>query len=191
VLVTKVGRLLLDCARESTKSVDTAALQFRLRSSTKLAGVLKKAQSHLAVPDDFFSTGLTEFIPSENGMLHVSDKELLPFSPTYRRRNKLAVPFDPSATSPLFLDTLMRAALDPDDLDLLQRWCGLALIGENLAQRLLVLSGTAGGGKGTFIRVLVGIIGQANVGTLRTQLLTERFEVGRFLGKTLLYGADV
>jgi phage/plasmid-associated DNA primase len=65
------------------------------------------------------------------------------------------------------------------------------LIGENLAQRLLILTGTAGGGKGTFIRVLVGILGQTNVASLRTQLLNERFELGRFLGKTLLYGADV
>jgi putative DNA primase/helicase len=85
----------------------------------------------------------------------------------------------------------MQPALDAEDLDLLQRWCGLALIGENLAQRLLILTGTAGGGKGTFIRVLVGILGQTNVASLRTQLLNERFELGRFLGKTLLYGADV
>src|SRR5439155_8058643 len=116
----------------------------------------------------------------------LSDKTLLAFSPSYRRRNKLAVRLDSSATCPLFLDTLMRPALNADELELLQRWCGLALIGENLAQRFLILSGTAGGGKGTFVRVLVGIIGQNNVATLRTKLLNERFELGRFLGKTLL-----
>jgi len=85
----------------------------------------------------------------------------------------------------------MRSALDDDELDLLQRWCGLALIGENVAQRILILIGTPGGGKGTVVRVLTGIIGPTNVASLRTQLLAERFEVGRFLGKTLLYGADV
>jgi hypothetical protein len=47
----------------------------------------------------------------------------------------------------LFLDTLMRPALDPDDLDLLQRWCALALTGENLAQRIALQVGTPGGGK--------------------------------------------
>jgi|ERR1700731_1244805 len=190
-LLTALSRLLLDCARQSNQFVDTGPLKFRLRSSTKLSGVLKKAQSLVAVPDDFFSTGLTEFIPCANGMLRLTDKTLLPFSPTYRRRNKLAVSFDADATCPLFLDTLMCPALDADDLDLLQRWCGLALIGENLAQRFPILTGTAGGGKGTFIRVLIGIIGQINVASLRTQLLGERFELGRFLGKTLLYGADV
>ena len=64
-------------------------------------------------------------------------------------------------------------------------------MGENLAQRLVILTGTSGGGKGTFIRVLQGIIGAENVATMRPNLLGERFERGRFYGKSLLYGADV
>ncbi len=116
---------------------------------------------------------------------------LLPFSPEYRRRNKLNVNYDPAANCPLFLDTLMRPALDAEDLELLQRWCGLALVGINHAQKLIILTGTAGGGKGTFYRVLHGIIGGNNIGSLRTEQLAERFEMGRMLGKTLLYGADV
>jgi putative DNA primase/helicase len=189
--MTQLSHLLLECARESRNDCDTSALEFRLRDSATLSGVLRKARGLLAVPSEFFSTDLTDFIPCSNGMLRLKDKKLLPFSSSYHRRNKLAVPFDPSAKCPLFLDTLMRQALDHDELDLLQRWCGLALIGENLAQRILILIGTAGGGKGTFIRVLNGIIGQNNLASLRPHLLGERFELGRFLGRTLLYGADV
>jgi P4 family phage/plasmid primase-like protien len=191
VLLTRLSRLILDCARECSGSCETKTLEFRFRDSEHLTGVLKKARGLLAAPTDFFSAELTEFLPCANGMLRLSDKTLLPFSPTFRRRNKLGVPFDPEVKCPLFLDTLMRPALEHDELDLLQRWCGLALIGENLAQRMLILIGTPGGGKGTFVRVLTGIIGSTNVASLRTQLLAERFEVGRFLGKTLLYGADV
>jgi P4 family phage/plasmid primase-like protien len=191
-LQTRLSSLLLDCARACRgDGCETTTLEFRFRDSANLTGVLKKARGLLAVPHDFFSTNLSEFIPCANGMLRLQDRTLLPFSPSYRRRNKLAVPFDATAMCALFLDTLMRPALDADELDLLQRWCGLALIGENLAQRLLILDGTAGGGKGTFIRVLSGIIGQVNLASLRTQLLGERFELGRFIGKTLLYGADV
>jgi P4 family phage/plasmid primase-like protien len=189
--LTQLSRLLLRCARECEDACDTSPLGFRLRNSATLYGVLRKARGILDVPTDFFSTDLTDFIPCSNGMLRLKDKQLLPFNPSYHRRNKLAVPFDPAAKCPLFLDTLMQQALDPDELDLLQRWCGLALIGENVAQRTLILTGTAGGGKGTFIRVLSGIIGQNNLGSLRPQLLGERFELGRFLGRTLLYGADV
>jgi P4 family phage/plasmid primase-like protien len=190
-LLGRLSQLLLKCARECRDGCDTSSLQFRLRDSATLSGVLRKARGLLAAPADFFSTDLADFIPCSNGMLCLKHKKLLPFNPSYQRRNKLAVPFDPSATCSLFLDTLMRQALDPDELDLLQRWCGLALIGENLAQRILMLIGTAGGGKGTFIRVLSGIIGQNNLASLRPQLLGERFELGRFLGRTLLYGADV
>ena len=82
----------------------------------------------------------------------------------------------------------MWPALGADELELLQRWCGLALIGINLAQRILILTGTAGGGKGTFIPVLQGLSGQpTSLAWLGHQLLCERFELGRFLGKTLVF----
>jgi P4 family phage/plasmid primase-like protien len=117
--------------------------------------------------------------------------KLLPFSPAFRRRNKLAIPYDPQASCPQFLDRLMRPALEDEDSELLQRWCGQALIGINLAQVILFLIGTPGGGKGTFIRILNGIIGAENLATFRSSLLMNRFEISGFVGKTLLYGADV
>ncbi len=90
------------------------------------------------------------------------------------------------------MDTLLLPALDQDDLNLVQRWFGLALLGENLAQRILLLTGTPGGGKGALVRVVCGIIGLENLASLRTGLLAERFELSRFLGRTLLlYGPDV
>lgn len=176
VLLARLSKMLLACARDCKDGCETQTLEFRFRDSANLNGVLRKARGLLETPPNFFSMDLTEYIPCANGMLRLKDKMLLPFSPAYRRRNKLAVPFDSSAKCPLFLDNLMRAALNPDELDLLQRWCGLALIGENLAQKIVILT---------------GIIGQTNLATLRPQLLGERFETSHFLGKTLLYGADV
>ena len=189
-LLSRISSLLLEAARACPRAL-TDALQFRFRDAASLTGVLNHARGLLAQQQDYFSCDLTTFLPCKNGMLKLATLELLPFGPQYKRRNKLAVPYEPAAKCPLFLGTLMEPALAPEDLELLQRWCGLSLIGENLAQCILILTGTAGGGKGTFIRILQGIIGQANVGGLRTQLLNERFEIGRLLGKTLLYGADV
>lgn len=191
LLLTRWSRLLLDCHHACKDGCDTKALEYRFRDAASLSGVLRKARGLLEVPHDFFASDLTEFIPCANGMLRLRDRALLPFSPSYHRRNKLDAPYVPGAKCPLFLDTLMRAALDDDDLELLQRYCGMVLIGENVAQRIMLLTGTAGGGKGTFVRVLTSIIGQRNLASLRPQLLGERFELGRFLGKTLLYGADV
>jgi len=191
VLQALLSKQLLECARDCRDECETQSLAFRFRDTSKLSGVIKRARGLLEVPPDYFAADLTDYILCANGVLRLDDKELLTFSPEYRRRNKLAVAYDPAAECPLFLDTLMRPALDDVDLEFLQRWCGLALLGENLAQKILILTGTAGGGKGTFIRVLVGVIGAMNMGSLRTQLLGERFELSRFLGKTLLYGADV
>ena len=47
------------------------------------------------------------------------------------------------------------------------------------------------GGKSTLVRILEAIVGQKNVCQLRTDLLAERFETSRFIGKTLLAGKDV
>lgn len=190
-LIARLSATLLQCARDCAAECDTKSLAFRFRDTANLRGATQRARGLLEVPRDFFETNLQEFIPCRNGMLRLSDRMLLPFAPSYRRRNKLAVDYVKDQTCPMFLDLLMRPALAEDELDLLQRWCGLALIGVNLAQRMIILTGTAGGGKGTFIRVLSGIIGPENLGSLRPNLLGERFELGRLMGKSLLYGADV
>src|SRR5258708_38775862 len=49
----------------------------------------------------------------------------------------------------------------------------------------------AGASKGALVLTLNGIVGPKNVYELRTNLLTERFEIGRMVGRTLLIGSDV
>lgn len=71
----------------------------------------RRAKRTLAADGDFFDTDLTDFIPCGNGMLRLADKQLLPFSPTYRRRNKLAVGYDRFERCPNFLDGLIKPAL--------------------------------------------------------------------------------
>ena len=190
-LTAELSHVLLTCGRDCAAKCNTTNLQFKFRDTGNLRGVVQRARGLLEVPAGYFERDLQTLIACRNGMLRLADRELLAFGPGYRRRNKLAVAYVAGAECPMFLEVLMHAALEREDLDLLQRWCGLALIGVNLAQRMVILSGTAGGGKGTFIRVLHGIIGAENIGSLRPALLGERFEMGGFLGKSLLYGADV
>jgi hypothetical protein len=190
-LLAGLSASLLECARDCGKECDTTNLEFRFRDTSHLRGVAQRARGLLEVPTSYFESSLQEYIACHNGMLRLADREVLPFSASYRRRNKLTVDYVRGAECPMFLDALMRPALEPEELDLLQRWCGLALIGVNHAQRMVVLTGTSRGGKGTFVRVLRGIIGGENMATLRPMLLGERFELGRFLGKSLLYGPDV
>ena len=187
----RFSALLLSCARACKKHCDVDTLEFGLRDLSALAGAVKRAKSLNVVPDNFFSGGMEEFLPVGNGVLRVSDRTLLAFSPKYHFRNKLAVNYIPGVKCPTFENVLLGNSLDFDDIGLLQRCCGLALVGRNKSQAILILSGTAGAGKGTFIRVLKGIIGEANIGSLRTEQLNQRFEIGRLIDRTLLYGADV
>jgi len=128
-----------------------------------------------------------------NGMLDLrSDPpKLLSFHPDHYSRNACPFTFDPAAECPRFIGELLRTALNEDDIDLLQRWAGSVLLGNNAAQRVLLLTGTAGGGKSTLIEVIEKVIGERNVAQLRTKHLNKQFELYRFLGKTLLTGKDV
>jgi P4 family phage/plasmid primase-like protien len=190
-IAAKVSEMFLECVKQCREAADLSKLEFGLRDSAALAGIIRRAKGILAVADDFFATDYTEFLPVMNGMLRLNDRSLLPFSPLYRCRHKLAVAHDAEAFPTRFVDTLLKSALDAEDISLVQRWSGLALIGVNLSQIILLLTGTAGGGKSTLVSVLTGIIGNGNVGLLRTEFLNDRFEIGRLMGKTLLYGPDV
>ena len=192
-ILTDFSSLLHECAQECSKQgfCDTTSLRFQLSKAGQLNGVIKKAKGLLHVSEDYFESNIEDYISCSNGMLRLSDMELIPFSADFRRRNKLSVPYDPNAMCPVFLETLMRQALDDDDIAFLQKWFGLALLGKNKSQVIVILSGTAQGGKSTLVNVVAGVIGKENIATLRTEQLGQRFETASFLGKTLLHGADV
>ena len=129
-----------------------------------------------------------------NGMLEIGedgDVTLRPFSPEYYSRYRCEIAYDSDAQCPRFLSELLGAALPPEDIELLQRYAGQCLLGVNMTQTFLLLTGTAGGGKGTIVNVIREVIGGDKVVELRTSQLEKRFEYAQFIGKTLLTGSDV
>lgn len=113
------------------------------------------------------------------------------FSPDFRSRNRSPIPFDPKAYCPRFLNELVFPAVHSEDVVLLQKMAGQCLLGVNLIQRFLILDGEAGRGKSQYANVVQAIVGMSNVTQLRTEHLGERFELYRFLRRTLLVGVDV
>ena len=128
-----------------------------------------------------------------NGMMHLDcdPPELRVFGKEYFSRNQCPIAFDESADCPRFRNELLASALDPEDVSLIQRWAGLCLLGRNLTQRLMLFTGSAGGGKSTLVSIIENVIGRCNIAELRTNLLLDRFELFSFVGKTLLTGKDV
>ncbi len=128
-----------------------------------------------------------------NCMLQLDGGEFrpAPFSADFRSRNRSPVPFDPKAECPRFLNELLLPAVHPEDVALLQKMAGQCLLGENLVQRFVILDGEPGRGKSQYGIVLQYLVGRENVTQLRTDHLNERFELFRFLPRTLLVGVDV
>ena len=175
--------------------ISREAQQFTLEiqiTQTKLKAVVS-ALMGIAERRDAFRQK-QRFIHVANGVIRFIDDgdiQFGGFSPEDYSRNQSPYAFDGTAECPRFLNELIYPAVSAEDADLLQRWAGLALFGYNLPQRLLILDGTANGGKGTLVRIIQALVGLTNSYQLRTENLLERFETYRYRGKTLLIGPDV
>ena len=117
--------------------------------------------------------------------------DLMGYSPRFYSRSQSPIPYDENAQCPRFLNELLCPATSTDDAILIQKYAGLGLLGNNLAQRFLILDGAAGRGKSTISLIFQKLVGSDNVTELRTSHLAERFELYRYLKKTLLVGVDV
>ena len=135
------------------------------------------------------------YIHVANGVLEIDpvtgNYELKPFDHAYFSRNRSEILWQPDALCPRFIVELLKPALSDHDIELIQKCFGQCLLGINLTQRILILRGTPGGGKSTVVEIIEKIIGIFNVAELRVQHLAQRFELIRFIGRTLLTGKDV
>lgn len=134
------------------------------------------------------------FVHLANGVLVFNEHQeadLMPFSPHFFSRNFCPIAFDENALCERFLNELLLPSVSVEDAVIIQKYLGLCLLGNNLIQRLLILEGLPGKGKSTLALIIQKLIGQLNVTELRTRHLGERFELYRYLKKTLLVGVDV
>jgi P4 family phage/plasmid primase-like protien len=179
------GRML-----EASRQANVFDLQKR-RTATTLTNVVAHLRGISEKRGAF--NGARRVIHLANGVIVFDgcNAELRPFSPEFRSRNRSPIAFDENAKCERFLNELVLPAVAADDAELLQKFAGMMLLGYNRAQRLLILDGEAGRGKTQFANVMQGLVGMANVTQLRTKHLAERFELFRYLKKTLLVGVDV
>ncbi len=136
----------------------------------------------------------SKYVHLANGVIVFKDNndaDLLPFSPDLLSRNFCPIAFNETAQCERFLNELLLPAVSQDNALIIQKYIGLCLLGNNLIQRFLILEGLPGRGKSTLALIIQKLIGQMNVTELRTRHLSERFELYRYLKKTLLVGVDV
>ena len=176
---------------EASREANLPALE-RRRTDTTLGHIVSQLKGLIEKRHAFVRR--TNFIHLANGFLCFrpdQQADLLPFSPELFSRNRSPIIFDESAICPRFLNELLIPAVHPEDVLLIQKYLGLSLLGHNLIQRFLILDGEGGRGKTQLAIVFQQLVGMANVTQLRTEHLAERFELYRYLKKTLLIGVDV
>jgi putative DNA primase/helicase len=131
------------------------------------------------------------FVHANNTMVPLESKEPHHFSPLFFSKNRINTDYDKNAYPSRFIEQFLKCSLNDEDIDLLQMWAGSVLLGENLYHNLLLITGEGDTGKSAFVKIIEKIIGTENCAELRVKKLDDRFEIGRFLDKTLLIGLDV
>jgi len=126
------------------------------------------------------------------GVLNLLTGELLPASPNYFATTSLGVRYDPKAPEPTrwlaFLKELWPD--DPDSIRTLQEWCGYNLTRDTRQQKMLLLVGAKRSGKGTIMRILTSLLGQASVSSPTLAQLGTNFGLQPLIGKTAAIVGD-
>ena len=134
-----------------------------------------------------------ELLICNNGLLHMPTRELSPLNPGFFSLNALTYDYDADAPEPVafhkFLDDLVGD--DPEAENLLQEIFGYILSGASSFQKILMIIGPKRSGKGTLGRVLVELVGPANVCSPRLESLGRQFGLQPMIGKKLAYMSDV
>jgi putative DNA primase/helicase len=134
-----------------------------------------------------------DVIVAQNTALRVTADGVVqePFSPDHRARVAVPAAYDPTAECPRTDDELIGLNFEPEDAEVFWKYLGLVVLGRNLVQRMVIIHGeTAGTGKSIAVQ-LAGIICGRNTSEVRPHMLDERFEMARYVGKSLLTGPDI
>jgi len=188
VIKQDISKRLLSVSREN----NLPTLE-RKRTIATLSNIIAHLKG-IAEKKKAFEYKNKDFIHLKNGVLKIQkDKtiNLINFSPSFCSRNQSPIEFNPESKCERFLNELIYPAVSEEDSILVQKYAGLCILGENLIQRFMILGGDAGRGKSQLSLILQELVGLQNVTEIRTHHLRERFELYRYIKKTLLIGVDV
>nr|WP_321253283.1 DUF5906 domain-containing protein [uncultured Ruegeria sp.] len=143
---------------------------------------------------------LTNAISVQNGILDLDTMELHPHTPDLFNVVSIAAPLLPRADLPVFEDTKfgrwIAAAVThqngtgADQLPVLQEWTGYLISSQTNMQKIGMITGPRRSGKGTYGRILNGLLGGTTASISSTQLQGS-FPLQNLIGKTVAILPDV
>jgi putative DNA primase/helicase len=128
-----------------------------------------------------------ELLVGPTGMINLSDPDagLYPCTPALFTTNAIDYPIDLATPPPRawldFLESVWPG--DAESIALLQEWFGYCLSPEKRADKMLLIVGPKRSGKGTILRVLARLVGEANVCAPTLSGLATQFGLAPMVGK--------
>ena len=159
-MISKISEEILDLARAEEIKDEFV----NMRRPAVIKDILVYLSTLAQAPENFFDKN-GNWIHCLNGVVEVDEYgrcELKPFSPDHHSRNRCKLVYDPQADCPRFKKQLLAPLLEPENIDLLQKYFGQCLLGRNLTQTIMLLTGSGGSGKGTIANILELVVGAAN-----------------------------
>ena len=162
--------------------------RYRSQHSTNVQDVLRARTDLLDVDP------VAAVINVPNGLLHwraPNGPYLAEHDPAALSTVQLPVEWDESATCPQF-DAFLAASVDADDLHRVWEMIGYLVLSGNPLQRMFLLNGPGGNGKGVFLHVLRQLLGPENaVAVSLHSFVNNRFAPARLFGKLANICGDI
>lgn len=134
----------------------------------------------------------TEMVAMRNGLLHIPTRTLHPHTPAFFSHHALSFDYLDDCGPPnrwlSFLAELWPH--DPSSISALQEVSGYLLGGDTSQQKIPLIVGPKRGGKGTYARVLTGLLGQHNVAAPTLASLATNFGLSPLIGKPVAIVSD-
>lgn len=133
-----------------------------------------------------------KFIAFKNGILDITNGQLLPFSPDIVITNKIPWDYEPEAYSEICDKTLNKIACnDPSIRALLEESIGYSFYRRNEMSKAFFLTGEGSNGKSTFLDMLNNVVGENNKSSLGLEELDERFSIATLANRLINTGDDI
>jgi putative DNA primase/helicase len=127
--------------------------------------------------------GDSDLLVVQNGIIRLTDRELLPHSPRAVFTIGIPVTYLPSAKCP-GIDLFFHQIVKPSDVALLCELCGWCLDRKSTIQKLFFLLGGGAAGKSTFLNLLRKFLGPENCSAASLQSLADnRFTMAQLADK--------
>lgn len=134
----------------------------------------------------------SNYLAFRNGILNLTTKELLPFSPEYAITNKIPWDYNPNAYDQTVDLTLNKIACHDESIrSLLEECIGYCFYRRNELSKSFILTGSGSNGKSTFLDMVRNVLGRNNYVSLDIDELSEKFSTTTMFGKLANIGDDI